>query len=366
MNKSEDGSNDISTSNMKSIETARDLFMKQTMFGKYFLRCLSIDVEDDIDLKIKNLVLYMHIAQTNKYVTLKTCTNGELFLSLNQLRGLKLNDDDDNRLNDAKFAEKMLSVVMRLIETKMVVTDDLLILCWEYAKASQNKYNADKNVYNYDSDDNKDEDDDGGNRFLKSLLDCVSDCLSGEGEYSSRSYLYFKLFLLHSNIWYAKDYKNDKLLFNYVDELADKFLMKQKLFIKESIENEEKKDDENWNKLCNYNKYKYGGKQLRQDKIVNGIRSFKSIKEVYVITADNWSPDYDVSSEFNDKVYITQCLAFAHENNHYFQDEMKKLLKNTKSAPVKTYDRCLVKSSYVYNLLSLMLIILCIVQQTIL
>ena len=347
MNQSKDGSNGGSTSNMKSIETARDIFMKQTIFSKYFLRCLGINVEDDIDLQIKNKLLRIYNVPTATSIYIKKCTNVELFVRLRELCGLELGDNE--QLNDTKFAEKILLVVMRLIETKMVITDDLLILCWEYVKASQHMHNAQKNVYDSKEDDNKDNSSTahGGNKFLKSLLDCVGDCLSGESEYSSRSYLYFKLFLLHSNIWYAKDYQRDKLLFDYVDELADKFLMKQKLFIKQSIENEEKKDNENWNKLCNYDRYKYNGKQLRQDKILNGIRSFKSIKEIYVISSNNWNPDYDIASEFNDKVYLTQCLAFAQENNQYFQDEMKKLLKNTKSAPVKTYDRCFVKSSYV-------------------
>ena len=53
-------------------------------------------------------------------------------------------------------------------------------------------------------------------------------------------------------------------------------------------------------------------------------------------------------SEFNDKIYLTQCLTFANENNDYFQSEMSKLFDGKgiiKKAPVKTFGRCLVKSS---------------------
>ena len=346
--KSKDEKNDrsTSTSTMKSIETIRDLFMKQTMFGKYFLRCLGVDVEDDIGPSYKQLSLRLYDVPTATDICLKNCDSGELFVSLNGLRGLALNDVSNN---NAIFAEKILSAAIRLIDTKMVITDDLLVLCWEYVKTRKSNQTLDwKQKSSNDNDENKDNDnnnDGSSNRFLKSLLNCVSDCLSGESEYSARSYLYFKSFLLDSNIWYAKDTKNNKLLFNYVDELANKFLMKQKLFVKENIENEEKKDSENWDKLCKYNRYNYSGKQLRQDEIANGIVSLKSIKELYIISADNWNPNYDISSEYNDKVYVTQCLVFAQENSQYFQDEMKKLFKNAKIAPVKTYDRCVMKSS---------------------
>ena len=113
--------------------------------------------------------------------------------------------------------------------------------------------------------------------------------------------------------------------------------------------------------MCNFNKYN-NDKQFRQDEIVNGIKSSKSIEDAFISATKISNSDYNVFSEFNDKIYLTQCLSFANEHNTYSQSEMKKLFFKTdsdseylfgltsesiKEAPVKTYDRCLAKSSSV-------------------
>ena len=160
--------------------------------------------------------------------------------------------------------------------------------------------------------------------------------------------MYFKEYLLHSNIWYCKDNKEDKLLFEYVNDLVDKLLKKQKECIRDGIEfHEEKEHSEKWEELCEFKEYS-NETQFRQDKIENGIKPVKNLKNAYgaAIKIDN--AQFNVLSEFNDKIYLTQCLTFANENNDYFQGEMKKLFGGKgkfQEAPVKTYDRCLVKSS---------------------
>ena len=289
------------------------------MFGKYFLICLGIDnVMDDFDIKIEK-----HTATRRDFMS------DELYVKLDKLKhGLSVIGKEVNGLS---IMNGIVPAVIKLIDTKMAISDDLIILCWQYCNRS-------KNTDNTTSDET----------FLNDLLNCVGDCLTGKSNYKTRSYLYFKQFLLHSNIWYCKDNKNNKLLFNYVDELADKLLIEQKKYIKDSIEKEEKQDSENWYKLCNFNKYNNISVQFRQDTIVNGIKPIKSRKNTYVTAARISNPEYNVFAEFNDKIYLTQCLTFANENNKYFQSEMKKLFRfhgTPQAAPVKTYDRCLVKSS---------------------
>ena len=64
--------------------------------------------------------------------------------------------------------------------------------------------------------------------------------------------------------------------------------------------------------------------------------------------------NYDVLTEHNSKVYLTQCLTFSHANNNIFQNEMKTIFETHDkckymSAPVKTYHRCLIKSNTDYS-----------------
>ena len=64
--------------------------------------------------------------------------------------------------------------------------------------------------------------------------------------------------------------------------------------------------------------------------------------------------NYDLFTQHNSKVYLTQCLTFAHANNSTFQSEMQKIFRMQKKckfmvAPVKTYHRCLIKSNTDYS-----------------
>ena len=64
-----------------------------------------------------------------------------------------------------------------------------------------------------------------------------------------------KIYNLYSIFRCVKNYFNNKLLFSYIDNFADKLLLKQKEYIWQSIQNEEKTDSENWTKLCYFSKY---------------------------------------------------------------------------------------------------------------
>ena len=73
---------------------------------------------------------------------------------------------------------------------------------------------------------------------------------------------------------------------------------------------------------------------------------------------DESRKDFHVSFENNTKIYLTQCLTFAHSNNTRFQnyvqkyfDEMAISISGVKyqSAPVKLYNRCVVKATSDYQ-----------------
>ena len=287
---------------MQSIQDSCDLLLKQLMIAKYVLICLEIDnVTDDFEVKSEKHKL--NDGSVDK-VTVGEFMSDQFYVKLDKLKDtLSVIDSDqfDHKINGVSVVNGIVSVVMKLMDTKMVISDDLMLLCWIYCDSIRSsKNNAVKN------------------QFLKSLLNCITDCLSGKSEYKLRNYMYFKQFLLHSNIWYCKDSESNKLLFNYVNDLADKLLISQKEYIRDSIEKEEKQDSENWYKLCNFNKYNNTDTQFRQDEILNGIKSVKSIENAYITAAKISNPEYNVFAEFNDKIYLTQCITFANENNDFF------------------------------------------------
>ena len=153
--------------------------------------------------------------------------------------------------------------------------------------------------------------------------------------------------------------------------MIDKELLKQKQFIWDKIKDEEKSNSKIFNELCSFG-IKIGGADtvpLRQDEIQNGILPLKSRSELHIMISsiNEYSRsnghdkiNYDLFNEHNNNVYLTQLLTFAHENNARFQNEMYLYFINQTrddnydyckfaSAPVKTYDRCLIKCNTDYN-----------------
>ena len=103
------------------------------------------------------------------------------------------------------------------------------------------------------------------------------------------------------------------------------------------------------------------GYRLRQDEIDKGISPQHNENELILTLAnmsDNGvnieSSNFNILFEQNTKVYLTQCLTFAHMNNARFQQEMKSIFTRDtnayyQSAPVKTHDRCVIKCSTDYG-----------------
>ena len=93
---------------------------------------------------------------------------------------------------------------------------------------------------------------------------------------------------------------------------------------------------------------------VRQDDIPNGIVSTANQFEMLVIGLKIGGNDYDNRSIYNNphafnvefennKIYLTQCLQFAHVNNNILQTEMKKYFKNSVNSHACKYLRGNVK-----------------------
>ena len=152
---------------------------------------------------------------------------------------------------------------------------------------------------------------------------------------------------------------SNQILFDEILTVVEKGLIKQKKYIWKNFEKEENENKESFNELCMFGIKKEdeddsnNNKRLRQDEIPDGIKPEENELSMLLLEAQvgNGST-FNVPFENNSKVYSTQCLTFAHSNNIKFQEEMKWYFKRYncqyQSAPVKTYDRILVKSTTDY------------------
>ena len=285
-------------------------------------------------------------------------------------------------LKEAKsFLNAIVKGVLFLLNKKTVVSEDLLILSFEYCRMLQEHYTDSEMLV----------------EFIQVLNNCVQDCLDSsksypvtDTNYHTKIYKYhwFKSYLLQSNLWLCKyDSKNRKeehsddevkqnednlLYFHIARKGIEKALYHQKEYIWENVENEEKLDSKSWNELLRFgtesdNSYKHLSSKncvsIRQDKIEHGIVSNISKEDIYTSLPMVDGSDYDIFNEANNKMYLTQCLIFAHKMNNKFQNDIKNIFSNINqvykkefanenkrkiyhvaNAPVKLYARCVIKS----------------------
>ena len=172
--------------------------------------------------------------------------------------------------------------------------------------------------------------------------------------FKQRSYQWFKMFLLNSNVWLCKSkFQNSKenknndimksILFQHAIDVTNEQLKAQKEYIWTNVKQEEKNDNKVFNQVVtfgnktdskdndvsdNNNNNNNNKVVLRQDAIENGITSINNEFEIIVasVSMDQTSKDFDVEFENNTKIYLTQCLTFAHVNNPRFQSSMKNIL----------------------------------------
>ena len=125
-----------------------------------------------------------------------------------------------------------------------------------------------------------------------------------------------------------------------------------------------------WTQLCPFgvkgkNENEVNENDLRQDSIKLEIKSGKTSLDLYKIeTSINENINsklagkegFNIFFEYDCRVYLTQCLTFAHANNTRLTNELSKLFTDemvgaleVTFAPVKTYDRCVMKATTEYN-----------------
>ena len=168
-----------------------------------------------------------------------------------------------------------------------------------------------------------------------------------------------------------KSGKNE-VVYDLVSQVVDEALIVQKKCIWDSAQDEQKADPKNikllyeWgndinqeNKKNDNFKFNSDGKiLLRQDEIEDGIKPILSGNDLFLIGAEmadynSEKTDYDLFFEHNVRIALTRYLTFAHLNNGQFQQDMEDIFyddENAKyaNAPVKTYDRCQIKSTTDY------------------
>ena len=331
-----------------------DVLTQQIMFAKYFFIMFGCNISNE---DIKNI--------KKQNVNNVNCFN-DFVVHYDKFFGLNKRDVIFKNEKEAISAmNKFVSCMIGVVKNKLVIHDSFLVFCFEYCQEIFRKSGNDELL----------------NKFIQSLNECIKDCLTGEND---RNYLYFKEYLLFSNILYYPT------IFKTVNALVDAQLMKQKEFIWNSVKQEEKNDSENWSKLLEFGSDFKGTKTPRQDKIKNGLKPDKSERELYITAArmedDNAEKSqYNVFTQYNNKVYLTQvklkaylgvvrlcvysilmifydflclvviaytvqCLTYAHENNGKFQRAMMYAVNNGKysGGPVKKFERCLVKSNTDY------------------
>ena len=245
---------------MKSISDSNDMFTKNIMVNKYFLMQMGLKIKNENIKNIKHTKLFGGWNEKE----IKDMFNDSFYYDLSDLSISDMNYVIYDKKTIENVLNYILNTMLSLINNKIVINDQLLLLSFQIC---------------YNNGDTK------SNAMMKKFLDCLTDCVKDCLTYSkhsklsqsqnTRNYYYFKQFLLFSQIWLCKDL-NDKLLFNIIHDLAEQGLIKQKQFIWDSVQNEEKLDSENWNKLCNFT----------IDGIDNDNQDKLGVLPVYVLTCN--------------------------------------------------------------------------------
>ena len=379
----------------KTLIKASEHFTQQIMFAKYFLTI--IGKHELNNKRLKNFVCESLKDESGDVVKDGLMTD-YLFRNFSHFNGLKENGNCIN-VNSDDLMKSIITILTILLKNKLVIEDDFLILCFEYCKWVESQSQSQSISNNGDIDINSKSSNYNHSlmdQFVESLLSCVKSCLytnirdvaedDDEEEKDNdnkhdddidedkneddgtlpkmRNYLYFKEYLLFSNIWLCKDDCNSQLLFDSVAQFAHQQLLIQKQFIWKCINKNKKTEKDKWDNLCDFganfecNK-KYKDDELRQDKIKDGIVPPRNEKELYLICVNrdknsNEKSSYDVFFEHNNNIYLTQCLTFSHEHNGSFQNTIKNCFKLDKNATfqrgvVKKRDRCIIKANTDYS-----------------
>ena len=344
--------------NDSSLLLRYNTFTNQLMSSLYLLKCMGFDEinkesDDALDVKHEQAVMEQPWKWGHSTKNSQVVYWDDLFCGgFQSLVGLNNNNNKNNIKNSQLSMSCILDNIKLLISNKMCLSDDLLILCAIYC----NHLN-DESLFNL-------------------LISTTFECLNGKDEhFKTRNYQWFKHFILKSNVFFVKCKNSNQIFFDKIEDEVNKLLVKQQKYIWENIKKIEKQDKETnvkFEQLCKLQQQAQESKKsknskkmdsslnsnIRQNKIRNGIVADvnqSKIIENQAAMATSHSL-FDIQFENNTKSYLIKCLSFAHSNNNRFQKQMKQYFTNElkiqckyASAPVKLYDRCVIKATSDYG-----------------
>ena len=285
----------------------------------------------------------------------ETLFKDDLYKCLNDCTAIKREKSVCKTSKDAEHTmEAIVEDMMQLLKDRSPISDDMLIACYYYCYCNNDKLK---------------------HEFITLLQDIGKECLD---DGSLFDYTWFKEYLANSNIWLMFSDSNNTLLYDAIETTVDKAMYKQQEIIYNSVKNEEKTDSDKWDKLLNFSEINCKPNLLRQDRIkMNGklvgiVPEWKEAQLWEATVASSTmaasgshrarsrqtktTSNYDMFQEYNSKIYLTKLLILSNKMNIYFQSDMSKLFNEKigdvlsdgtlhfQSAPVKLFERCVVKS----------------------
>ena len=200
---------------------------------------------------------------------------------------------------------------------------------------------------------------------MQSVLLKIFELVTIDSLSKRNDYLWFKKYLLNSNIWFENVNKNDKntIVFDIIVGKIYKEINNQRLHLKTQIENIIKRESNAWNEICSIKEVGIST-NLRQDSLKCNSPEYTSYD---LLSMNNNDVTFDCEKEYDSKIYLTKLLINARSLDKQFQEEMEAFvlwLENPyakyQSANVKQMQRCLIKSQTVE------LFILCLLNTSIL
>ena len=264
--------------------------------------------------------------------------------------------------NNKRAMNGIVNSVLSLLNKRLPISDDMLVLCYVYL-TKQMQIDTDKTII------------DQYKTFVQLLKNSVKKGLSIDNPCKKRDHLWFRTYLLDSNLW-LQPYNNDSnnnnkqkssndddsgtnnLLYTVIERAANESLEIGQKLLEINLKNEYENHRKDWTKLTNYesktntqhvnNSDKYG---LRQDGIVNGIKPQFSSNQLFVNQESgfNGREIYDLNS------YLYALIITAHAVNHSFQTQVKTMFEildfpcQFKSGVVKEAKRAQIKAVVEYS-----------------
>ena len=185
--------------------------------------------------------------------------------------------------------------------------------------------------------------------FAQTVENVTDECVTNDKK-TVQKHSFFKNNLLNSNIWATRVDKKLLLFDKIKQNVIDKELKTQQMFIQNNVMSEEKTNGKLWKELKS-NKLSERISKLKQEAITN-----KVLYKLNDLPFDNGN-GFDGPKEYDHNFYLTGLLISSHQLDPIFQKECKRIF-NFKNfgipcqyapAPVKTKQRSITKAELDYK-----------------